>query len=219
MKTFIKILILSILSLNLVVAQTIYMKVQAKDTTTHAPGSYVTPTQLDAKVSLSDTVNKDPGYVTQTMWSKAPVYFSMAADTTNPTRLTPKVIGGLETNLLASATYEFGASIQFTANNVGNGLVLIWSFPGSPTSFSSTFLIPVAANGTSALYTGQQTATTDTVITTAVGSASAVYTAIITGKIVNASTPGTLRLWFKGTTMQYTVTIKAGSSMWVRRVS
>jgi hypothetical protein len=144
-------------------------------------------------------------------------FLKHAADTSNSTRTTPQTIGGLETNLLAGSIYEFEANVQFTSAATTTGIILGFSYPSSPTSFSAEFYVPVAVNGTAALFEGQQTALTDSVITTTVGATTATYTVKIVGKINNVNA-GAIRLWYKSSVPASAITIKAGSTMRIRKV-
>jgi len=140
-------------------------------------------------------------------WTSQSFMVRLGADTTNGTRSTGTVIGGLETNLLGGQNYEFEFNVPFQANtSTSTGLALYVTVAGAGV-ISYDCLIPAAADGVSAMYSGWGTASADTVMAQTVQATSAVYMAKVFGYVFNA-TAGPLRLWFKGFNIAGTITVK-----------
>jgi hypothetical protein len=140
-------------------------------------------------------------------WTSQTFMVRTGADTTNATRSTGTVIGGLETNLANAGNYEFEFNIPFNANtSTSTGLALYVTVAGA-TTISYDCFIPAAADGTSAMYCGWGTASADTVMAQTVQAVTVVYIAKVHGYVLNA-TAGALRCWFKGYNIAGTITVK-----------
>ena len=116
----------------------------------------------------------------------------------------------VRSRLAASTTYTFDYLVLFQSGAAGTGIGLALTGPASPSSVAYTVTIPIAADATTAMFSGWGTAYDDTVLGTAVQAASTTYVARIYGVITTGVTAGTLTPRFRSETGT-AVTVKAGS--------
>jgi hypothetical protein len=132
-------------------------------------------------------------------------------DNTNTSNSTLNSATGLDLTLAANTTYTFDYFIIFQTPATTTGIGLALTGPGSPAFISYTVNIPVAIDGTNALYSGWGTAYDDPVVGTGVQTANTTYTARIYGVIKTGASGGTLTPRFRSEVNSSGVTLKAGS--------
>jgi hypothetical protein len=118
---------------------------------------------------------------------------------------------GLGLAVAANTTYSFDYFILFQSSAAATGIGLALTGPASPNFISYTATIPIAADATTAMFSGWGTAYDDTVLGTAVQATGTTYVARIYGVISTGGTSGTLTPRFRSEINGNTVTIKAGS--------
>jgi len=131
------------------------------------------------------------------------------ADNTNST-ITLADTSGLGLTLAAGTTYTFEYFILFQSAQQNSGIQLAINGPGAPTIISYTVSIPIAADGTAAMFSGWGTTYNDPVNGTGVQTANTTYVARIHG-IVQTNAAGALLPRFRSETAGQTMTVKAGS--------
>jgi hypothetical protein len=117
---------------------------------------------------------------------------------------------GLGLTVAAGTVYSFDYYILFQSTNANAGIQLAMNGPGTPTIVAYTVNIPIAADGSSAMFSGWGTAYNDVVSGTGVQTANTTYVARIHG-VVQTNAAGTLLPRFRTETAGQTATIKAGS--------
>jgi hypothetical protein len=109
----------------------------------------------------------------------------------------------------ANTTYTFSYYVLFQSANVNCGIGLALTGPAGGT-ISYTAAVPVALDGTGAMYFGWGTAYDDTVLGTGVQATGTTYVAHVYGVIANGATAGNLTLRYRSETGP-SVTVKANS--------
>jgi hypothetical protein len=118
---------------------------------------------------------------------------------------------GLNLPVAANTAYTFSYYILFqrAASTIGIGLAI--TGPAGPTAVSYDVQIPNGTDGTSALFSGWGTSYDDTVLGTAVQTASTTYVAHIFGVVHTGATAGNLTPRFRTEINNSNVTVKADS--------
>jgi hypothetical protein len=130
-------------------------------------------------------------------------------DNTNNT-ITLADTSGLGLTLAAGTTYSFEYYILFQSTQQNSGIALAINGPGTPTIISYTVSIPIAIDGTGAMFSGWGTTYNDFVLGTGVQTANTTYIARING-IVQTNAAGALLPRFRSETAGQTMTVKNGS--------
>lgn len=123
-------------------------------------------------------------------------------------------ISGLLKNTTAGKTYYCEYTIPFQTASITTGIALSMGLTGGGT-ISAIANIPVAADGTAALFTGHITASGDGVTGTGVQAANTTYVATIRGIFI-CTTSGTLFPQFHSEVSLSNVTVMAGATALIR---
>lgn len=124
-------------------------------------------------------------------------------------------ISALQLTVTNTRVYKIEGTILFRTAATTTGLALTMGNTGAAGTISLVINIPIAADGTAALYTGNSTAFGDIVTSTGVQAANTDYVARIDGIFV-CTTSGTIVPQFRSEVNGSQVTVKAGSVLIAR---
>lgn len=167
------------------------------------------PSEILATDSVLSALGKLQAQVN--VWTE----LTQLADQNNNSAVTFSALTDLGMNVVAGKTYYFEYTLLFksTAANTGIGLTINGSGLGG--EISAIVNIPIAADGTAALYSGSITSFGDTVTGTSVQTANTTFVANIKG-VFKSTANGTFYPLFRSEIGGNSVSIRAGSVALIR---